>query len=130
MTVHGARRLPCQQACGGGMSHKATNWAIGRRGLKPAVKIVLWYLCDRHNKDYGCFPEQETLADDCELPRSTLNRHLNELEALGLIRRVRRSNKKTRKQMSTLYLFAFDFDDPYAFDPAEPEPKCAAENWR
>lgn len=102
------------------MSHKATNWAIAQRGLKPAVKIVLWYLCDRHNRDHGCFPEQETLAEDCELPRSTLNRHLAELEAVGLIRRVRRSDKKTRRQRSTLYLFAFDFEDPYAFDPAIP----------
>ncbi|PKP62913.1 MAG: GntR family transcriptional regulator, partial [Alphaproteobacteria bacterium HGW-Alphaproteobacteria-8] len=36
------------------MSHDATNWAIQRRGLKPATKIVLWHLCDRHNPDFGC----------------------------------------------------------------------------
>ena len=29
------------------MSHKATVWAIQQRGLKPATKIVLWFLCDR-----------------------------------------------------------------------------------
>ena len=33
------------------MSHKATVWAIQQRGLKPATKIVLWFLCDRHNPD-------------------------------------------------------------------------------
>ena len=38
------------------MSHKATVWAIQQRGLKPATKIVLWFLCDRHNPDFGCFP--------------------------------------------------------------------------
>ena len=38
------------------MSHAATNWAIQQRGLKPATKIVLWFLCDRHNPDFGCFP--------------------------------------------------------------------------
>lgn len=101
------------------MSHRATNWAIVQRGLKPAVKIVLWYLCDRHNKDHGCFPSQETLVEDCEVSRPTLNRHLAELEELRLIRRVQRSDRKTRKQKSTMYLFAFDFEDPYAFDPSE-----------
>ena len=45
------------------MSHKATVWAIQQRGLKPATKIVLWFLCDRHNPDFGCFPTQARLAD-------------------------------------------------------------------
>ena len=44
------------------MSHKATVWAIQQRGLKPATKIVLWFLCDRHNPDFGCFPTQMRLA--------------------------------------------------------------------
>jgi len=43
------------------MSHKATVWAIQQRGLKPATKIVLWFLCDRHNPDFGCFPTQARL---------------------------------------------------------------------
>lgn len=44
------------------MSHRATVWAIQQRGLKPATKIVLWFLCDRHNPDFGCFPTQAILA--------------------------------------------------------------------
>jgi DNA-binding transcriptional MocR family regulator len=71
------------------MSHAATNWAIQQRGLKPAAKIVLWHLCDRFNPDYGCFPSQARLAEDCEISRATLNRHLDDLEAAGLIRRLR-----------------------------------------
>ena len=38
------------------MSHAATNWAIQQRVLKPASKIVLSHLCDRHNLDFFCFP--------------------------------------------------------------------------
>lgn len=69
------------------MSHKATNWAIQQRGLKPATKLVLFYLADRHNPDHGCFPSHETLADDCEMsPRSILT-HLDKLEDAGLILR-------------------------------------------
>ena len=86
------------------MSHEATNWAIKQRGLKPTTKIVLWHLCDRFNPDYGCFPSQARLAHDCEISRATLNRHLDELEARGLIRRIRVIDPKTGQQRPTRYL--------------------------
>lgn len=92
------------------MSHKATNWAILQRGLKPAAKIVLWHLCDRHNPDHGCFPKQETLARDCEMSRSTLNLHLKDLERRGLIRREQRRNPKTFQQEATRYKLGFEAD--------------------
>lgn len=93
------------------MSHAATNWAIKQRGLKPAAKLVLWNLADRHNADSGrCDPSQARLAEDCEMSRSTLNVHLRVLEEAGLIRRVQRSDPKTRRQERTFYLLAFDHD--------------------
>ena len=92
------------------MSHKATNWAIEQRGLKPAVKLLLWHLCDRHHPDNGCFPSQETLADDCEVSRATINRHLDELERFGLLRRERRVDPQKRRQKSTRYILAFEED--------------------
>ena len=90
------------------MSHAATNWAIQQRGLKPTTKIVLWHLCDRFNPDFGCFPSQEQLADDCEISRSTLNEHLALLETAGLIRRVQRLNPGNKRQMPTRYILAFE----------------------
>ncbi len=90
------------------MSHAATNWAIQQRGLKPTTKIVLWHLCDRFNPDFGCFPSQEQLADDCEISRSTLNEHLALLETTGLIRRVQRLNPGNKRQMPTRYILAFE----------------------
>ena len=90
------------------MSHAATNWAIQQRGLKPTTKIVLWHLCDRFNPDFGCFPSQEQLADDCEISRSTLNEHLALLETVGLIRRVQRLNPGNKRQMPTCYILAFE----------------------
>lgn len=86
------------------MSHDATNWAIKQRGLKPTTKIVLWHLCDRFNPDYGCFPSQARLAHDCEISRATLNRHLDGLEASGLIRRIRVVDPRTGQQRPTRYL--------------------------
>jgi len=100
------------------MSHEATNWAIKQRGLKPTTKIVLWHLCDRFNPDYGCFPSQDRLAEDCEISRSTLNEHLGQLEAAGLLRRVPRLHPVTRRQMPTRYILGFE----PGFTPHVPDP--------
>jgi hypothetical protein len=94
------------------MSHAATNWAIQQRGLKPTTKIVLWHLCDRFNPDYGCFPSQSRLAHDCEIGRATLNRHLDDLETRGLIRRIRNVDARTGRQRPTRYLLGFEPDFP------------------
>jgi len=90
------------------MSHEATNWAIKQRGLKPTTKIVLWHLCDRFNPDYGCFPSQDRLAHDWEISRSTLNDHLGQLEAVGLLRRVPRLDPVTKRQLPTRYILGFE----------------------
>ena len=100
------------------MSHEATNWAIKQRGLKPTTKIVLWHLCDRFNPDYGCFPSQDRLAEDCEISRSTLNEHLGQLEAAGLLRRVPRLHPVTKRQMPTRYILGFE----PGFTPHVPDP--------
>ena len=97
------------------MSHKATNWAFSQRGLKPAERVVLLYLADRHNPDHGCFPSQDQLAADCEMSRSGLNNILDKLVALGLIRRERRIDPKTRKQKSTRYILGFE--EEFAQEP-------------
>lgn len=97
------------------MSHKATNWAFEQRGLKPATRVVLLYLADRHNPDNGCFPSQDQLAADCEMSRRSVNDQLDALEEMGLIRRVRRINPETRKQMSTRYILGFE--DDFALEP-------------
>lgn len=119
------------------MSHAATNWAIQQRGLKPATKLVLWYLADRHNADTGrCDPSQERLAEDCEMSRAGLNLHLRTLEERGLIRRIRNVDPRTKRQERTSYQLAFEHDfstpegslpsqdvDSAPQDVAEPSPK-------
>lgn len=100
------------------MSHKATVWAIQQRGLKPATKIVLWFLCDRHNPDFGCFPTQARLADDAEMSISALNGHLAKLEELRLIHRVRTHDPRTHKRQATRYILGFE--DGF---PQEPTPE-------
>lgn len=71
------------------MSHKATNWAIQQKGLKPATKILLWHLADCHNPSQGCFPSQKYLAKESELTDRSVRTHIDKLEDLGLISRVK-----------------------------------------
>lgn len=95
------------------MSHKAVNWALEQRHLKPAAWVVLIKLGDRHNKDTRLvFPDQHLLAEDCNVSRASLNRHLSDLEAVGLIFRVQRVNPATRKQLTTYYILQPDFENP------------------
>jgi hypothetical protein len=105
------------------MSHKATHWAIQQRGLKPATKIVLWFLCDRHNPDFGCFPTQARLAEDAEMSISALNDHLARLEQLRLIHRVRTHDPRTHKRQATRYILGFEESFPQ-----EPAPEIGDGN--
>lgn len=92
------------------LSHKATNWAVEQRGIKPIAKVLLWHLADRHNVDHGCFPDQSTLARDCEISRSSVNRHITELEDAGLVKRIPRLDPITKRQIATRYVLAFEDD--------------------
>lgn len=100
------------------MSHRATNWAFEQRGLPPARKLVLLCLADHHNNDMGCFPRQVTLAEEVNMSCSALNEHLGALEEAGLIRRMRRRDPRTRRQLATRYILAFEeVAEPHAADP-------------
>lgn len=95
------------------MSHIATTWAVSVRGIPATAKVVLWHLADRHNKDSGrCDPSQDLLASDCEISRSSLNNQLNALEKAGLIKRIQRSNGKTKRKKTTHYILMFDVFEP------------------
>ncbi|MGC9457825.1 MAG: helix-turn-helix domain-containing protein [Halothiobacillaceae bacterium] len=111
------------------MSHAATNWAIRQRGLKPATKIVLWHLADCHNGHTGqCNPRQDTLADMCEMSRSTLNLHLRKLEDVGLIKRHSTVDPSTKRQRPTHYTLAMDGGEQRAPEPRDGIGKADSEN--
>jgi len=75
------------------MSGMALIWAANVKGLKPAAKIVLIQLADFHNKETGqCNPSAQRLADECEMGRATLFRHMATLEASGLVTRHARGD--------------------------------------
>lgn len=75
------------------MSGMALIWAANVKRLKPAAKIVLIQLADFHNKETGqCNPSAKRLADECEMGRATLFRHMTTLEQCGLVTRHTRGD--------------------------------------
>ena len=85
------------------MSHYMTALAMKQSGLKPAAKIVLYWLADHHNSETGaCFPSLKRLADECEMSKATVTRHLANLEADGLIAR-QHQHRENGSQTSTSY---------------------------
>jgi DNA-binding transcriptional ArsR family regulator len=71
------------------MSHYMTALAMKQTGLKPATKIVLYWIADHHNGETGkCFPSINRLASLCEMSRRSVEGHLETLETLGLIKRI------------------------------------------
>ena len=91
------------------MSHEATNWAIKQRGIKPAAKIVLWHLCDRYHPDNGCFPSLDTLAEDCEMSRRSVQDQINSLVEAGLVF-VEKTVRNRGRLPSNSYRFPFEKD--------------------
>lgn len=72
------------------MSHYMTALAMKQRGLKPAAKIVLYWLADHHNGETNrCFPSLARLCECAEMGKTALVGHLDTLENMGLIERVK-----------------------------------------
>lgn len=92
------------------MSHLATNWAVLQRGISPVAKLILWHLADCHHPKHGCFPHIETLVTNCEVSRATVLRVLHELEARGMVLRIKRVHEHTKKQLTNKYILGFESD--------------------
>src|SRR5574343_1551009 len=76
------------------MSIDATRWSW-QQPVKANQKIVLLSLADRAGDNHDCYPSIKRLAQDCGMSRSALFANLEELEKLGLIKRINRSSEKS-----------------------------------
>ena len=73
------------------MSHYMTALAMKQPYLRPATKIVLYWLADHHNGETGdCYPSLSRLAKCCEMDKSAVHRHICTLTTKGLISVKRR----------------------------------------
>ena len=84
------------------MSHAASNWAWwDARGLKPNAKLVLLALADYADDRNQCWPSYETLADKCDISRTSVYSAIKDLKSAALIRVTQR--REDDKQLSNLY---------------------------
>lgn len=95
------------------MSHYMTALAMKQVGLKPATKIVLYWLADCHNGETGqCFPSHKYLAKQCEMTDRSIRTHIELLEKEGLIRK-RENHRDNGSQTSNSYeLLLMDTETP------------------
>lgn len=70
------------------MSHYMTALAMKQQGIRPATKVVLYWIADHHNSETGdCFPSINRLAILCEMSRRSVETQITALEDLGLLKR-------------------------------------------
>jgi DNA-binding transcriptional ArsR family regulator len=88
-----------------------TALAMKQPGLKPATKIVLYWLADHHNGETGrCHPSIARLAECCEMSRRSVENHLKDLEKAGLVRIKPRRREQGGKTSNDYTLMLIESD--------------------
>ena len=72
------------------MSNQAITWAISQRTGRSVIKFLLMAIANYCDDEGKCWPRQQTLADDTEMSLDSVQRHLKELERLGMLYRTPR----------------------------------------
>ena len=109
-----------------------TALAMQQTGLKPAAKVVLYWLADHHNGETGlCCPSLKALVRLCEMDRSTVVRHMDALELAGLVGREQRT-RDNGSQTSTAYTLSLtpvaERNSPCSKTQQGPVAKCHPQN--
>ncbi|MFB9246162.1 helix-turn-helix domain-containing protein [Massilia antarctica] len=94
------------------------------KSSQPAgAKMVLLALCDNANDQGECYPSIPTLARKCSMGERTVQGHISDMEALGIVRR------ELRRGRSTIYHINADrFDTPAKSAPPHNPPPTPAES--
>ena len=93
------------------MSHYMTALAMRQAGLKPAEKIVLYWIADHHNETTGdCFPSIARLAQLADMSGRSVENQIAKLEALGLVKRQER-HRETGGKTSNGYVLKLSEND-------------------
>lgn len=74
------------------MSFQAMTWAVKQKTQSAGAKLVLLMLADHSNGHTGqCNPSHKRLAEECEMSLSALKVHIKNLERLGLLEIIHKS---------------------------------------
>lgn len=88
--------------------------------LPQGKKLLLLALCDHANDDGICYPSQEKLMKKCGIGQTTLTNHIKWFEQVGILKRERRQNGRSRK--SDLYEIDLDAYEPSKSEASNYEP--------
>lgn len=73
------------------------------KGKNPILQTIYMWLCFHADKKGMCFPSQSTIANSCGASIASVNRHVRELEKIGLIKRETRNIKGSKEKDTTIY---------------------------
>lgn len=95
------------------MSHYMTALAMRQVGLKPATKIVLYWIADHHNEATGkCFPSHKRLAQLCEMTDRSIRTHIEFLINAGLLTKHDNYRDNGSQTSNSYSLHLMDTDNP------------------
>ncbi|MGF1727045.1 conserved phage C-terminal domain-containing protein [Photobacterium nomapromontoriensis] len=80
----------------------------------PLRKLVLIKLADNANDLGECWPSYQHIADQCEIGRSTVRKHIKDLESAGLLRV---ENRKGGPKGNISNVYHLTLDNPLAVSP-------------
>ena len=72
--------------------------------LKPRDFAVYCCLLRHSDKQRSCFPSRKLIAKECQIDRKTVDVAIENLEALGLIKKVHRYRKDGTKTSNLYYV--------------------------
>lgn len=88
-------------------AHRKTYWANAQRMGDPSLRVLLMTLALYADQAGRCWPALKTLADECEVSVSTVQRMLRKLETFGVVRKEARADS-TGARTSSLYVLQMD----------------------
>lgn len=78
--------------------------------LTKRATLVVFYLVNRANKEFTCFPAVKTIAKDCNMSMRTVQRAINDLIDAGYVKKDYRF-RDNGGQSSNLYTLVLNPDD-------------------
>lgn len=96
--------------------------ALFAPGLTPLTRLVYAGLAAYADRDRQAFPTPARLATDLAVSRSTIYRALDELEAAGMLRRIRRTSEAGADRPTVLELHDEIPPDP-SMGPLDADPE-------
>lgn len=92
----------------------------------PIKKLVFLKLCDNASDQGECWPSYQHIADQCEIGRTTVIKHINELCDMGYLSKVHRKGEKGNS--SNLYYIRFRTSSPSELGSSPNEPPPSSPN--